>query len=117
MAVAEDADPETFPLDTPVLITRVISVLGKAGKTGSLYKSLKAISDRVSTRVIVVRVAEAKTEEGAQTQSQLIIGGTKADGSYTGMFTLLTAEQKPVIARASSAYQCMTRRRSPRSYA
>lgn len=94
MAVAEDADPETFPLDTPVLITRVISVLGKAGKTGSLYKSLKAISDQVSTRVIVVRVAEAKTEEGAQTQSQLIIGGTKADGSYTGMFTLLTAEQK-----------------------
>lgn len=117
VAVAEDADPETFPLDTPVLITRVISVLGKAGKTGSLYKSLKAISDQVSTRVIVVRVAEAKTEEGAQTQSQLIIGGTKADGSYTGMFALLTAEQKQVIARASSAYQCMTLRRSPRSYA
>jgi phage tail sheath protein FI len=46
-----------------VLVTRVISVLGKAGKTGSLYKSLKAISDQVSTRVIVVRVAEAETGE------------------------------------------------------
>jgi phage tail sheath protein FI len=43
-----------------VLVTRVISVLGKAGKTGSLYKSLKAISDQVSTRVIVVRVAELR---------------------------------------------------------
>jgi hypothetical protein len=82
VAVAEDADATTFPLNTPVLITRVISVLGKAGKTGSLYKSLKAISDQVSTRVIV------------PTQSQLIIGGSQADGSYTGMFALLTAEQK-----------------------
>jgi phage tail sheath protein FI len=85
VAVAEDADPLTFPLNTPVLVTRVISVLGKAGKTGSLYKSLKAISDQVSTRVIVVRVAEAETGKAA-TQSQLIIGGTQADGSYTGMF-------------------------------
>lgn len=94
VAVAEDADPATFPLNTPVLVTRVISVLGKAGKTGSLYKSLKAISDRVSTRVIVVRVAEAEAGEGKPTQSQLIIGGTQADGSYTGMFAFLTAEQK-----------------------
>ncbi len=94
VAVAEDADPLTFPLNTPVLVTRVISVLGKAGKTGSLYKSLKAISDQVSTRVIVVRVAEAKAGEDEPTQSQLIIGGTQADGSYTGMFAFLTAEQK-----------------------
>ena len=60
-------------------MTRVISVLGKAGKTGSLYKSLKAISDQVSTRVIVVRVAKAEAGENKPTQSQLIIGGTQAD--------------------------------------
>ncbi|AUV02259.1 phage tail protein [Enterobacteriaceae bacterium ENNIH1] len=94
VAVADDADPDTFPLNTPVLLTRVITVLGKAGKTGSLYKSLKAISDQVSTRVIVVRVAKAKTGDGEPTQAQLIIGGTATDGSYTGMFALLTAEQK-----------------------
>ncbi len=47
VAVADDADPETFPLNTPVLLTRVRNVLGKAGKTGSLYKTLKAISDQV----------------------------------------------------------------------
>ena len=40
VAVADDADAETFPLNTPVLITRVNSVLGKAGTSGSLYKSL-----------------------------------------------------------------------------
>jgi phage tail sheath protein FI len=66
VAVAEDADPVTFPLNTPVLVTRVISVLGKAGKTGSLYKSLKAISDQVSTRVIVVRVAKAEAVKTSQ---------------------------------------------------
>lgn len=103
VAVAEDADPVTFPLNTPVLVTRVISVLGKAGKTGSLYKSLKAISDQVSTRVIVVRVAKAEAGENKPTQSQLIIGGTQADGSYTGMFAFLTAEQKPDIVHAFSA--------------
>ncbi len=32
VAVADDADPETFPLNTPVLLTRVSNVLGKAGK-------------------------------------------------------------------------------------
>ncbi|EKM8119096.1 phage tail sheath family protein [Enterobacter hormaechei] len=97
VAVADDADEDTFPLNTPTLITRVQSVLGKAGTTGSLYKTLKAISDQCSPKVVVVRVAEEKAaEEGAeaQTQSQLIIGGSDADGNYTGMYALLTAEQK-----------------------
>jgi Phage tail sheath protein FI len=29
VAVADDADPETFPLNTPVLLTRVITALGE----------------------------------------------------------------------------------------
>lgn len=93
VAVADDADANTFPLNTPVLITRVNSVLGKAGKTGSLYKILKAISDQTSPKVIVVRVADATDEESGK-QNQLIIGGTAEDGSYTGMCAFLTAEQK-----------------------
>lgn len=94
VAVADDADAETFPLNTPVLLTRVNNVLGKAGKTGSLYKTLKAIADQTSPKVIVVRVAAATDEADAKTQSQLIIGGTTEDGSYTGMYAFLTAEQK-----------------------
>lgn len=94
VGVADDADPDTFPLNTPVLITRVNNVLGKAGMTGSLYKSLKAISDQCSPKVIVVRVAQAVEGEDNPTQSQLVIGGTAADGSYTGMYAFLTAEQK-----------------------
>lgn len=97
IVIADDADEDAFPLNTPTLITRPQSMLGKAGKTGTLYKTLKAISDQVSTKIIVVRVAAAKQPEGdaeAETQSQLIIGGSDADGNYTGMYALLTAEQK-----------------------
>ena len=32
VCIADDADATTFPLNTPVLVTRVSSVLGKAGK-------------------------------------------------------------------------------------
>ncbi|MDA5153736.1 phage tail protein, partial [Klebsiella pneumoniae] len=66
VAVADDADPETFPLNTPVLLTRVRNVLGKAGKTGSLYKALKAISDQCSSRVVIVRVKEASGNGASQ---------------------------------------------------
>lgn len=94
IAVADDADADLFPLDTPVLLTRVRSALGRAGKTGTLYKSLKAISDQCSPRVIVVRVAAAAEDGSGADQDQLIMGGTAEDGSYLGMYTLLTAEQK-----------------------
>lgn len=93
VAVADDADTGQFPLNKPVLITRVSSVLGKAGKAGTLYKALKVISDQVSTRVIVVRVEAAKEGAENKTQDQLVIGTTEEDGSYSGMQALLVAEQ------------------------
>ncbi|EFH2440682.1 phage tail sheath family protein, partial [Escherichia coli] len=96
VATADDADSDAFPLNRPVLITRVANMLGKAGTTGTLYKTLKAISDQTSPKVIVVRVAEAE-EEGEKTQDQLVIGGSQDDGSYTGMYALLVAEQDESI--------------------
>ncbi|EJW2795173.1 phage tail sheath family protein, partial [Escherichia coli] len=96
VATADDADAELFPLNKPTLLTRVNDVLGKCGTTGTLYRALKAIADQVSTKVIVVRVAEHK-EEGGRTQDQLVIGGSESDGSYTGMYALLVAEQDESI--------------------
>lgn len=93
VAIADDADAETFPLNKPVLLTRIEPLLGKAGKTGTLYKSLKAIADQASTKVIVVRVAAANGDDGGKTQDQLVVGGTESDGSYTGMYAFLVAEQ------------------------
>ena len=90
VCIADDADEDAFPLDTPVLITRVANMLGKAGKTGTLFTTLKAISDQTSPQTIVIRVADAaniEPPEGgtAQTQDQLVIGGTDANGRFTGM--------------------------------
>lgn len=96
VATADDADAKLFPLNKPTLLTRVNDVLGKCGSTGTLYRALKAIADQVSTKVIVVRVAEHKEEDG-KTQDQLVIGGSEDDGSYTGMYALLVAEQDESI--------------------
>lgn len=96
VATADDADAKLFPLNKPTLLTRVNDVLGKCGTTGTLYRALKAIADQVSTKVIVVRVAEHKEEDG-KTQDQLVIGGSESDGSYTGMYALLVAEQDESI--------------------
>ncbi|WFQ80849.1 phage tail sheath subtilisin-like domain-containing protein [Xenorhabdus sp. SF857] len=95
ICTADDADTGAFPQDTPVLITRINSVIGKAGKTGTLYTTLKAISDQCSPKVIVIRVADAHNQKGDgenPTQDQLVIGGQNAAGRYTGLYALLTAE-------------------------
>lgn len=99
VCTADDADESAFPLDTPVLITRVASMLGKAGKTGTLFTTLKAISDQASPQTIVIRVADAAKvappqEGAAPTQDQLVIGGTDEGGRFTGLYALLSAEMR-----------------------
>lgn len=89
VCTAEDADASTFPLDRPVLITRVQAAIAKAGVKGTLAKSLDAIADQTNTMVVVVRVAEGATE--AETTSN-VIGTTTASGQYTGMKALLAAK-------------------------
>ncbi|MEI9762122.1 phage tail protein, partial [Enterobacter hormaechei] len=58
VCTASDADDSTFPLNEPVLITSVQNAIGKAGKLGTLSKSLQAIADQCKPVVVVVRVAE-----------------------------------------------------------
>ncbi|MGC6386639.1 phage tail sheath protein [Ewingella sp. S1.OA.A_B6] len=89
VCTAEDADPTVFPLDTPVLITNVLTAAGKAGKQGTLSASLLAIANQSKPVVVVVRVKEG--EDDAATTTNLI-GGTDATGMYTGMKALLGAQ-------------------------
>ncbi|ENU92506.1 hypothetical protein F971_01488 [Acinetobacter vivianii] len=89
VATAEDADPTVFPLDTAVLITDVQRSVEKAGKKGTLARSLQAIADQTNALVVVVRVEQKKT---AAEQKTAVIGG-QVNGKYTGMKALLTAEQ------------------------
>lgn len=90
LATADDADPDVFPENTPVLITNVNGVLGNAGDKGTLARSLEAISQQTKPYTIVVRVPEGETEE--ETTSNVI--GTSVSGKYTG--ARLFSPPKPV---------------------
>jgi phage tail sheath protein FI len=89
VCTGKDADPKVFPLNTPVLITDVISAAGKAGKSGTLANALAAIGDQCKPVTVVVRVEEGKD---AATTTSNIIGGADENGRYTGMKALLTAQ-------------------------
>lgn len=82
---------EAFPLDTPVLVTDILTAKGKAGTEGTLARALDAIADQAKTLVVVVRVAEGTTD--AETKSN-VIGGVDTSGKKLGMQALLAAEQR-----------------------
>ncbi|WJS97850.1 phage tail sheath subtilisin-like domain-containing protein [Novosphingobium humi] len=88
VVTAPDADATLFPLDTPVLVSNVLTALAKAGTSGTLRPALLAIADIVSPRVIVVRVGV-----DAQNQDALVLG-TQSGPAYTGVQALLMAEAK-----------------------
>ena len=90
LATADDADPDVFPENTPVLITNVNGVLGNAGDKGTLARSLEAISQQTKPYTIVVRVPEGETEE--ETTSNAI--GTSVSGKYTGSKALLASQAR-----------------------
>ena len=95
VATAADADADAFPLNKPVLITRVNQALGKAGTQGTLTKALDAIADQSTPVIVAVRVPDGEGDSPAAIaadQTSKVIGTTLPDGSYTGMQALLAAE-------------------------
>ena len=91
ICTADDADEKMFPLNTPVLITDVITAAGKAGKTGTLASSLMAIGDQAKPVTVAVRVEQGESE--AETTSN-IIGGSTSEGRKTGLQALLSAKNR-----------------------
>jgi phage tail sheath protein FI len=97
VATASDADAAFFPLNTPVLLTDVLSAIGKAGTLGTLAASLDAIADNASPVTVVVRVADGEGADDAAKQADQIsklVGTVTADGQYTGLKALLGAKAK-----------------------
>ncbi|MFK4072738.1 phage tail sheath protein [Ectopseudomonas khazarica] len=97
VATASDADAAAFPLDTPVLLTDVLTAIGKAGTLGTLAASLDAIADNASPLTVVVRVADGEGADDAAKQADQIsklVGTVTADGQYTGLKALLAAKAK-----------------------
>ena len=90
VCTASDADPDTFPLNKPVLLTSIKSKIDKAGDKGTLARSLDAVLDQTETPAIIVRVEEGETE--AETTSNII--GKYEAGTYTGMKAFLNAQAK-----------------------
>lgn len=91
VAIADDADATQFPLNQPVLLTKVQTAIGKAGAQGTLKRSLQAIADQVNTMCVVVRVAQGANE--SETTAN-IIGTTTSSGKFTGLKALLAAQSK-----------------------
>lgn len=87
VCTADDADSTTFPLNTPVLITNPLAYLEKAGKTGTLKRTLNSIGSLVKTPTVIVRVADSEDNDTLTAN----IVGTQENGQYTGLKALLTA--------------------------
>ncbi|WP_272971637.1 phage tail sheath protein [Comamonas terrigena] len=91
VATAPNADPEAFPLNTPVLLTNPAGSIGKAGAGGTLARALKGMGDQSRAVTIVVRVEEGADK--AETTSN-IIGTVLPTGQRTGLQALLSAESE-----------------------
>ena len=91
VCTADDADAVAFPLNTPVLVTNIMTAIGKAGTDGTLAKTLDAIADHGAPIVVVVRVAEGLDDAATTTN---VVGTVTVGGQYTGMQALLAAEAK-----------------------
>lgn len=95
VATADDADPAVFPLNTPVLIAGKFSMVGSAGTTGTLKKSLDTIFKQIAPVIVVVRVLEGQGIDDAaieDDQNSNVIGTVEADGKMTGLKALLAAK-------------------------
>jgi len=94
IAHASDADADSFPLNTAVLVTDIRAAIGDAGVAGTLSKALIDIANQGSPILIVVRVL-AGVDDGEISAEEAMTAnaiGSFAGGSYTGMQALLAAE-------------------------
>jgi phage tail sheath protein FI len=91
VATAEDADADDFPLDTPTLVTDPQAMLAKAGTSGTLATTLRAIAAQTRPVCVVIRVAEGIDDDAT---SSNVIGDTDENGRLTGAQALLAAQAR-----------------------
>ncbi len=94
VGTAPDADPDAFPLGTPVVVagSRLEAAkLDTAGNAaGTLPAAMDAIFDQIGALVIVVRVDEGVDIDA--TLANVISGVDATTGAYTGVHALAAAE-------------------------
>lgn len=94
VGTAPDADPDAFPLNTPVLVAgsrKEAAGLDTVGTAlGTLPVAMDGIFDQIGAVVIVVRVEEGATE--AESLANVIGGVNAVDGNFEGVHALVGAE-------------------------
>ncbi len=82
VGTAPGADPNIFPLDTPVLIPGDRTLAAQLGKMGTLPWVMEAIFDQTDPLIVMVRVqdAEAATDDSTETATETD-GNTEAGGA------------------------------------
>jgi phage tail sheath protein FI len=100
IGTAPNADPDAFPLNTPVMIAgsrREAAKLDTVGTgLGTLPGAIDSIFDQAGAVVVVVRVEPGATE--AETLANVIGGVNAATGDYEGVQCFLGAESKLGVA-------------------
>lgn len=93
VGTAPDADPDKFPLNTPVLVagnSTEAAYLDTVGdKKGTLPNAVDGIFDQIGAAVTIIRVDEGADEAATMTN---LVGGTGVDGNYTGVHALKSAK-------------------------
>jgi len=90
VVTANDADPDTFPLNETVMCIGTSRYIEQAGKTGTLAMSLDAIKDQCEPIMYVHRVHEDKDPKVTISN---VIGGIKK-GKRVGLQSLLISRNK-----------------------
>lgn len=95
IGTAPNADPTAFPLNTPVLIAGSRSDAAKlvalttSASNGTLPDAIDSILNQAKAVIVVVRVDVA---QDVNAQRALVIGGTDANGNYTGLQAFMASE-------------------------
>ncbi|WP_429141144.1 hypothetical protein [Aeromonas veronii] len=91
VSYSDDADPETYPIDQPVLVN-TDALVAKAG-SGPLRDALDDIYRQLPALVVVVRVDKTAAKADALAAgSDPFVGGVDENGKKTGLQALLDAE-------------------------
>ncbi len=89
---APDADADSFPLNTPVLIAGRRSDTVGLGATGTLPPAINDIFDQTGALIVVVRV---DIEDPGEIEVPLLPNGVEPDtGQYLGVSAFLAAESE-----------------------
>ncbi|GHT93726.1 bacteriophage protein [Alphaproteobacteria bacterium] len=92
VGTAENADAEAFPLNKPVLISGSLTEAAKLGISGTLPSAINGIFAQGGANIVVIRVAEGSGETAETDTIANVIGAVNADGTYSGMQSLLAAQ-------------------------